>query len=269
MEGTAGVCSWQQVNPENTSEYPVYRRYMTQEVAAAIEGARSVGAREILVNDSHWSMRNLLFDDLPADVRVISGSRKPRSMVEGAQLRFDAAFFTGYHAKIGDANGVLAHTYSDETLYNVIVNGEPCSEALLNAAFLGMHATPVVLITGDRTIVGETTRRLPWVTGVVVKDAIGGSAVNTMTPSAAREAIRDGAREALTQIARAKPFVFDPPIDLVIETARVENADFIELLPGFARIGGRAVRFLAPDYARAFSAFIVAMRLGGAANAVA
>ncbi|HKE37903.1 MAG TPA: M55 family metallopeptidase, partial [Candidatus Baltobacteraceae bacterium] len=75
MEGTAGVCSWNQVDPSNAHEYPTYRRYMTQEVRAAIEGAREGGATDILVNDSHWSMHNLLFDELGADdgLRILSG----------------------------------------------------------------------------------------------------------------------------------------------------------------------------------------------------
>ena len=110
------------------------------------------------------------------------------------------------------------------------------------------HGVPVVLVTGDRTIVEESTRAMPWAVGVAVKDAIGFSAVNSLTPQAAREAIRAGAREAIGRIERARPFVFDSPYELTIETAGVEHADFIELMPGFARIGGRAVRFTCSDY---------------------
>ena len=269
MEGIAGVCSWAQVDPSNQHEYPIYRRYMTREVRAAIDGAREAGATDVLVNDSHWDMRNLIFDELPDDIRVISGARKPFSMVQGGDTRFDAAFFTGYHGKIGEGGSVLSHTYTDATLYNVVVNGVECSEALLNAALLGEYGTPVVLITGDRTIVEATKTQMPWITGVVVKDSIGYFAANTMTPLAATAAIRDGARDAMKSIPSAKPFRFEPPIDLTIETAKVENADFIELLPGFDRIGGRAVRFNAPDYPTAFRAFVAAFRIGGAANAPA
>ena len=51
MEGTAGVCSWKQCDPSDAHEYPVFRRYMTREVRAAIEGAREAGVRRVLVND--------------------------------------------------------------------------------------------------------------------------------------------------------------------------------------------------------------------------
>ena len=266
MEGTAGICSWMQVDPSNTHEYPLYRRYMTREVRAAIDGARALAPVEVLINDSHWDMHNLLWDELPGDVRVISGSPKPHSMVQGATPPFDAAFFTGYHAKIGDANGTLAHTYSPGVLYNVTINGMRCSEALLNAAFLGSQGIPLVLITGDRAIVEETIAALPWVTGVIVKDAIGYYSTNSLTPAAACEAIQSGAKHALSQLGQARPFTFAPPIELIVETVGVEHADFIELLPGFERIGGRALRFIAPEYPLAFRAFLVATRLGATAS---
>lgn len=266
MEGTAGVCSWAQVDPANLHEYPLYRRYMTREVAAAIAGARSVEPCEVLVNDSHWDMRNLLWDELPADVRVISGARKPLSMSEGAQDRYDAAFFTGYHGRIGDAASVLAHTYSNETIYNVFVNGRACSEALLNAALLGLYGTPLVLITGDRTTVESVCEEMPWVTGVIVKDAVGYYAANSLTPSAACDAIAVAAREAIARRAEARVFTFEPPFELRIDTVGVEHADFIELLPHFERTGGRSVRFVANDYRSTFHAFLVAMRIASAAN---
>ena len=58
---------------------------MTREVRAAIEGAREGGVGAILVNDSHWAMRNLLLDELPEDgeLRVISGAPKSWSHVAG------------------------------------------------------------------------------------------------------------------------------------------------------------------------------------------
>ncbi|MBV9233960.1 MAG: M55 family metallopeptidase [Candidatus Eremiobacteraeota bacterium] len=266
MEGTAGVCSWSQCDPENRHEYPTFRRAMTREVAAAIEGAREGGATQIVVNDSHWSMRNLIPDELPDDgaVRLVTGAPKPWSMVEGLAQGTDAALFTGYHAKAGDA-ATLAHTFSDD-IYRVAVNGVACSEALLNAALAGSYGVPVVLITGDRTIVQETLHHLPWAVGVAVKDAIGFSAADSLTPGAARLAIRNGAREAMGRMARARPFTFEPPLELTIETAAVEHADFMELLPGFARAGGRAVRAVPLDYPSLYASFVAATRIAGAAN---
>ncbi|MBV8490486.1 MAG: M55 family metallopeptidase [Candidatus Eremiobacteraeota bacterium] len=270
MEGTAGVCSWNQCDPENRSEYPIYRRYMTQEVRAAIFGAREAGGAEFVVNDSHWSMSNLLWDELPdgGDLRVISGAPKPLSMAQGLDSTFDGMLLTGYHAKAGDA-ATLSHTSSPETIYQVSINGTPCSEALLYGALAGSFGVPVLMVSGDSTIVTELTRALPWVTGVAVKDAIGHSAVDSLTPAAAQAAIRAGARRAVERIGQAQLFTFDAPFHLKIETAKVENADFMELLPGFVRTGGRVVEFQTGTYPEALRAYVVATRLGAAANAVA
>lgn len=268
MEGTAGVCSWSQCDPANRSEYPIYRRYMCREVRAAIDGARESEAVEVTVNDSHWDMRNLLWDELPADVRIISG-RKPFSMAEGADRRFDGAFFTGYHGRIGERDAVLAHTYSPSVLYEVRINGIPCSEALLNAALLGHYGTPVLLVSGDRTTVEHVRAHLPWVRAVAVKSAIGYYSADSVTPARAQAMIREAARDAVAQCGAARPFTFAAPYVMELQTAGVEHADFIELLPGFARTGGRTLRYEHADYPTVFRAFLSALRLGAAATAPA
>lgn len=267
MEGTAAVASWTQVDPSNTTEYPYYQRLMSKEVRAAIDGARDAGVADVLVNDSHASMRNVLWDEMPDGVRMIYGNRKPFSMAEGIDGSFDAAFFTGYHAAVGSQDGTLDHSYTSETLYNTRVNGQTCSEAMLNAAVLGWNGVPVVLITGDRVCIEQTRVVMPWITGVVVKESIGRFATNSVSPERARELIRDGAREAIERLAEAQPFTFEPPITLELDFMYTHNADFAELIPGFERIGGRTVRFVHDDYRVIFKAYIAAFRLGAAANA--
>jgi D-amino peptidase len=267
MEGTAGVASWTQVDPKNTTEYPYYRRCMSLEVRAAIEGAREAGVTDVLVNDSHSAMRNVEWDEMPDDVRILYGNRKPFSMSEGADGGFGAAFFTGYHAGAGEADGVCEHTYSPETIYAVRVNGIHCSEALLNAAVLGVAGVPVVLITGDRTTVEGARARLPWITGVAIKESIGRFAADSLSPGEARRRIREGARTAIERLDQARPFVFDPPVALEIDFVSTQNADFAELIPGVDRIGGRTVRYVHDDYRVVFRSFMAAMRLGAAANA--
>ena len=267
MEGTAAVASWTQVDPSNTTEYPYYRRLMSREVRAAIDGARAAGVGDVLVNDSHSSMRNILWDELPDDVRMIYGNRKPFSMSEGIDATFDLAFFTGYHAGVGEQDGVLDHTYTSETLYNTRVNGVRCNEAMLNAAVLGTHGVPVVLISGDRVTVEQTRVVMPWVHGVVVKDSIGRFATNSISPEFARQRIFEGAAAAGAGRASARPFVFEPPIVLELDFVQTSNADFAELIPGVERTGGRSVRFVHDDFRTVFRAYHAAFRLGAAANA--
>lgn len=268
MEGTAGVCSWQQVDARKyTPEYSIYQKYMTAEVRAAIDGARGAGATGVLVNDSHGPMRNLLLDELPEDIRILFGNRKPFSMAEGLHRNFGGVFFTGYHGAVGDADATLCHTYTPSVVYDVRINGIRCSEATLNAGIAGYYGVPVLLITGDRVTVEGAKAQMPWITGVVVKESIGNYAANSISPAAAQAAIRAGAADALRNAPNAKPFVFEPPITMEIDLTRVEQADLIELIPGFERTGNRQVRLVHDDYPTVFKAFVAAFRMGALADA--
>jgi len=270
MEGVAGVCSWEQVDARAyPPEYFTYQRYMTLEVNAAIEGARSAGAKGVTLNDSHGPMRNVLLDEIPADIRVVFGNRKPYSMVQQVDKTFGGAFFIGYHGAIGDMNATLAHTYTPNVIYNARINGVTCSEATINAGLAGFYGVPLLLVTGDRSTIESTKQQMPWVTGVVVKESIGYYSVDSISPQAARDLIRDGAAAAVRNAAHAKPYVFEPPIELDLDTARVEQADFMEMIPGFTRTGARSVRFVHDDYPTVFRAFVAAFRLGTVASSPA
>jgi D-amino peptidase len=267
MEGTAGVCSWQQVDARGyTPDYFVYQKWMTAEVRAAVVGARQAGAQNVLINDSHGPMRNLILEELPRDVRVLFGNRKPFSMTQGLDSTFGGVFFTGYHGAIGDADATLCHTYTPSVIYDVRVNGIRCSEATLNAGLAGYHGVPVLLITGDRVTVDAAKAQMPWITGVVVKESIGNYAVDSLSPKAAIDAICEGAARAIGNAANAKPFVFEPPITMEIDLARVEQADLIELIPGFTRAAPRTVRLIHDDYPTVFKAFVAAFRMGALAD---
>jgi len=74
-----------------------------------------------------------------------------------------------------------------------------------------------------------------------------------------------GARDAIQRIGDARPFTFEAPVTMELDFARAECADFVELMPGFERIGGRTIRFAGDDYAMVFRAFLAALRLGSAA----
>ncbi|HTX57175.1 MAG TPA: M55 family metallopeptidase [Candidatus Acidoferrales bacterium] len=263
MEGVAGVSGWEQVDARTPHpEYAIYRRYYTLEVAAAIEGARRAGAREVLVNDSHGPMRNLLFDELPSDIRVIFGNRKPYSMVQDAGGGFGGAFFIGYHGGIGDQNAVLCHTYTPAVIYELRLNGVRCSEATINAAMLGAHGVPLLMITGDRTTVEGVQAQMPWVHGVIVKESIGNFSADSLSPTAAQRAIADGAAHAIAHAADAKPFRLDSPIEMRVTLTRTEQADYVAMIPGFERTGPRDVQFTDADMQTVFKAFVATFRLG-------
>lgn len=244
MEGISGVVASNQTQMDG-EEYKRAQKLMTGELNAAIEGALAGGATEILVNDSHGSMRNILIEELNPKAQLISGSPKPLSMMQGIDASFDAVFFIGYHAQAGTAYSVLDHTYTG-TVYQVSLNGRPVGETGLNAALAGYFGVPVVLITGDKLLVEEARALLGTVEGVAVKESYGRSAAKCLVPEVAHQLIREAAQRALSSPGM-KPFVVQPPITLAIDFTSSAHLDMAELIPGSRRIGGRHIEYTHDD----------------------
>ncbi|MBV8171160.1 MAG: M55 family metallopeptidase [Candidatus Eremiobacteraeota bacterium] len=265
MEGVAGITSLEQTNPVGQPEYARSCELMTGEVNAACEAALAAGAAEVTVNDSHWNMRNIIHEKLPPSVRLIRGSPKPLSMNQGIDPSYSAAAYIGYHAAGGTHDAVLDHTYTGETVYEVHLNGQACSEARINAAVAGAFGVPVIFLSGDQSACEDARSFLPWVETVEVKHAIGRYAADSLSPAKAREAIAAGITRALAEAGKrgAKPYTFESPVTLDIRFTSTAKADMAALLPGAERVGGRFIRYAHDDFLTVFRAFRVLMTLGG------
>jgi D-amino peptidase len=175
MEGISGISASDQLSATG-AEYNRSRRMMADDVNAAIKGARRGGATDIVVNDSHGSMRNLRLEDLDPQVRLISHSFKKSGMMEGLDDTFDAVIFIGYHAKAGHPSGLFAHTGSG-VVRDVRVNGASLGEGGLNTMVAAWYGVPVVLVTGDDVAVKQVAEVARDARAVAVKRAINPRAV--------------------------------------------------------------------------------------------
>jgi D-amino peptidase len=256
MEGIAGVAHEDQtdpIEPRHAGDYNRFRRLMTNEANAAIAGALEAGAEAVLVNDSHWLMRNLLAEELNPAAELLSGGPKRLSMVEGIDGGFDAAMFIGYHARAGTRNATIDHTYTSR-VYEARLNGEPVGELALNAAMAGVHGVALALVSGDQALAAEARALLgDGIETVVVKQAVGRFAARSLAPSVACQRIREGAARALRR--RHPPFVLKAPIHLEVDFALTQMADMAELVPGSSRTGGRTVGYSGDDYREVFRAW--------------
>jgi D-amino peptidase len=256
MEGVAGVVHEDQTDPTEprfSGEYNRFRRLMTNEANAAIAGALEAGANSVVVNDSHWLMRNLLTEDLNPAAELLSGGPKRLSMVEGIDGGFDAAMFIGYHARAGTRNATIDHTYTSR-VHEARIDGHPVGELALNAAMAGLHGVPVALVSGDQALAAEAKALLgAAVEAVIVKEAVGRFAARSLAPSVACERIRAGAAVALKRTH--KPFTFRSPIKLEVDFIATQMADMAELVPGSSRAGGRTVSYAGDDYREIFRAW--------------
>jgi len=256
MEGVAGVVHEDQtdpVDPHHAGDYNRFRRLMTAEANAAVEGALAAGAKRVLVNDSHWLMMNILAEELHPAAELLSGGPKARSMVEGVEDGFDAALFVGYHARAGTGHAIIDHTYTSR-VHEARLNGRPVGELAINAALAGTYDVPVALVSGDQALAAEARELLgPTIETVVVKQAVGRFAARSVAPAEACRRIREGTIGALGR--RHAPLRLSAPIRLEVDFALTQMADMAELCPGAVRTAGRTVAFTHDEYREVFRAW--------------
>ena len=259
MEGVTGVTGPDDVIP-GRPEYERFRRLLTADVNAAIGGAAEAGATEFLVNEAHDGMKNILIEELDPRAEIIIGNRKPLSMMEGSQ-ESDVIFFLGYHARAG-VEGVLSHTYSSPTeVIEVQLNGEPCSEARMNAALAGTEGIPVGLVTGDDVTCEEARSLYPGVKTAQVKTAIDRYTARCLAPGAAQQRIREAAGSAVREVGALKPYVLEPPYTFTVEFATANLAAGTLRFPEITRLDDRRVSWANGDYGTAYRMFLGVMSL--------
>jgi D-amino peptidase len=248
MEGITGVASVDQLSPASF-EYTQARQWMTAEVLAAIQGAREAGATEFVVSDSHGNGESLLIDKFPADVSItiVRSFPRPLGMMEGIDSTFAAVIFIGYHAATTSTTGVRAHTMSSALLTRIALNGVPQSEAGINAAIAAQYGVPVVMITGDDAIVGETKQRLGNLEGVVVKRAIGFHSAATLTPEVGQARIRQQAKTAVMRRGEMKPYTMSKPLTVDVSFKNYRPVELLGYLPNIQRVDAHTVRFVGRD----------------------
>lgn len=246
MEGIACVTHNDHTKMEGP-EYEMARKWMTAETNAAIEGAMEAGATQVVVADAHGFMRNILPDELHEDAQLVRGIPRPLFQMEGVDETFDAAFFIGYHARAGDASGILAHTHVGSIVYELRLNDEVVSEAAFNAAVAGHYGVPVALVASDDALAAEISTTHPWTERVITKWAISTYAARNLTPQAAEKRIRAAAKRALGRLSEMKVVKLEAPIQFEVNFFRPMHAYLAADIPGAERLDGRKVRYIGAD----------------------
>jgi D-amino peptidase len=253
MEGIAGVVTGNHTSSTH-EEYKRFRKLMTAEVNAAIEGALAGGADQIVVNDSHGGMTNILIEEMNPAAELISGSPKPFGMMQGIGPDVDVVFFVGYHAASGTGAAILEHTWSGSVV-QVRLNDQMVGETGLNAALAGAYGAPVVLVAGDKAVTEEARALLGEIETVAVKEGVTRTAAQCLHPQVAQERIRQAAERALQLKVARVPLALSVPITLHIVFQRAAHADMAELVPGSQRVDGRTVAWTGEDMPMVYKTF--------------
>ena len=262
MEGIWGVVHSDQTSSDG-KDYGLARKWMADDVNAVVAGLFEAGAAEVVVNDSHGGMRNIIAGDLDTRASLISGSPKPLSMMQGLDASFAACLFVGYHARAGSASAVLDHTISGGTVRSIKVNGLELPELGINGAIAGYFKVPVVMLSGDTETCRQATALLgPDLVTVAVKEGIGRFAAKLLPMVEARRKLHDGAKEALLKRAAVKLFVLSPPFHFELAFLNSAQAEMPSQLPMVTRVDARTVAFTAQDYLEGFRLLRALITLG-------
>ncbi|HEU5033255.1 MAG TPA: M55 family metallopeptidase [Mycobacteriales bacterium] len=239
MEGVAGVATIDQII-RGGSGYPRAQELMTAEANAAIRGAFAGGATEVLLNDSHGTMDNLLHAQLDPRARLVFGAPRASCMVQGITREDALAVFIGYHAGAG-AEGVLSHTFSSN-FTELRVNGAPMTEAEVNGWYAGGLGVPVGVVSGDDRICEVAQKAFPGVAVVETKRALGWSATDSLPPETACASIEATVAAAVTGLGDLVVPAVPDQLTLEVDFASVLGADLAGVVPGTQRLSARTLR---------------------------
>jgi len=258
MEGVAGIVHWDETEL-GKGEYNLFRKLMTEEVNAAIDGALRAGATEILVRDAHWTARNLIPDLLREEAMLIRGwNTGPLGMMDGLDETFDAAILIGEHDRAGTVFSPLAHTMTG-SFFSVYLNGEEMSESSLAAVVAGHFDVPIVMVSGDTKLCEEMKDLLGRLETAQVREGLG-RAVKSMHPKRARKLIEEKTLAALQELDSFSPYKVEPPYTLEIICKDAVAANMAAWVPGAKREGGRKVVFSHPDLMEVLSRLRLAIQ---------
>src|SRR5881392_819267 len=259
IEGVAGIVKWGQTG----GDQPLYheaRKLYTEEINAAVRGAKAAGATEIVVMDCHgaggdYTFNSLLPDLLDPDCEFVVQSEWTE-YTEFLEQGCDAALFVGMHAMAGTPDGVMSHTVSGQAWRSLRFNGTPVGETGINAALCGHWGVPVLLVTGDRAVCREAEELLgDGVTTVEVKQGLGRFSARMKTPREARELIEEGAKKALSDLSAVPPYDPGRPCEIAIEFTTPDRLQEYVNRKGVEVTGSSSLVVRGDDWWSAWSSF--------------
>jgi len=259
MEGVAGIVKTDQINATKPM-FEEGRRLYTEEMNAAIRGAKAGGATEIVVMDCHgagegYSFNSLIPEDLEPECEFVVQDEWT-GYTDFLEQGCDAALFVGMHARAGTADGVLNHTVSGVDWQNLWFNGTQVGETGINAALCGTWGCPVLLVTGDHAACREGKELLgDGLTTVQVKQGLAVKSARMLAPKRARELVEAGAKDALSDLKAVEPYDPGRPCEIKVEYKWTQPPSKLRHRAGVELLDARTLVSRADDWWTAWKQF--------------
>jgi len=245
LEGVSGIVKGGQTSGGEPM-FEEARRLYTEEINAAVRGAKTAGATEIVVMDCHgagkeWSFNSLVPELLDPDCEFVvqeNWTEYTAFLEEGC----DAALLVGMHARAGTRAGVMNHTVSGRDYFDLRFNGVPVGETGIHAALCGTWGCPVLLVTGDDAACAEGRELLgDGLTTVAVKTGLGASSARQIPPVRARAMIEAGTTKALADLDAVEPWSPGSPCEIVVSFKHTLAPDALRFRAGVERVDDRTI----------------------------
>jgi D-amino peptidase len=245
-----------------TDEWHRFRHRFTADVNATAIGLLDAGL-DVLVNEAHSSMRNLVLEELDERLRLLTGRHKRLGMMEGIDADdVDGVVFLGYHAAAGE-QGILAHTYLANSITQVRLDGIIASEGRLNAALAAEYGVPVIMITGDDRTCNDAKGYAPDAERVAVKEYVSRYAASCLSPARTKVLQQEAAARAAKLAVREQPVTTAHRIE--VEFDAVQLADATAIIPTVEQLAPRTVGYDAPTMTEAMTTFKIVCAIAGGA----
>ena len=240
---------WGNSNPANTAKngylYSEYCTNMMNEVNLVIDLLFQNGVEEVVVNDSHGNMDNLLPSKLDPRAAFVSanGAYKEFGMMEGLDDSFDGALFIGYHSRC-NSPGVMAHTIWGTMVRKIVVDGKELGESGINRLLANEFGVPVILASGDSEYGKQVEEELGCVF-VETKKTLNNQCALCCSFNELKNRYTYGIQEALK--VDEKPAVSSSHI-MEITFHHSRNADFVSRMDNVEKMDDCTVRIEKETY---------------------
>jgi D-amino peptidase len=241
FEGIAGVTYWRET--ENDSRY---EKLATEQLLQYMAGIKEADPQaEIVLCDSHNDGNNIHWEMMPEYVKLVRGYPRTYYMIEGLDISFDKLILFGYHSPIG-GGGMMDHSYSSSSIFELKVNGQIMDEALINSYLASEIGVPTAFYYGDDKGVEFAKKHFPNAVFVVSKQAISRFAGVMLPPAEIYTKLRQAGQDTVK--AEVKPIPITYPVDIEIQFTDSTRAYLAGIIPNVVTTSPRSTSYQAKDY---------------------
>jgi D-amino peptidase len=213
IEGVTGVTTYEEAHSSKWA-----REMLMNDLVALVTGLNEAGEHELVIYDEHTDGRNVILERLPENTCVICGKPLYRPDWGGIDNSYDGMILLGLHAKSGEKEALLPHSYSRKNL-NIFIDDLIVGEIGIESAIAGDFGVPLLMVTADSAGVDEAKKLIPEVETVSVKKALGEFEAICYPPNKTASWIKEAARRVGGTSPKTSPLKIEGPVRLKIEFA--------------------------------------------------